>query len=260
MTAITDTVDITASRPTRVLFVNLVRVEARKIVDTRAGRALMVAIVLAATAAAALIMLTTPRGELSWKALTDASAVPLTLLLPIMGVVAATAEWSQRTALTTFVLEPRRLRVGLAKCVAALLVAVATTVAALALGAIVNVVGIVAGDGTTSWTLPIAPLAGGLLMLLIGVAQGVAFGLALGRSAPAIVALFLVPTVWTVASTVVSAIRPVVPWLDLWGTSAILPTGTMHGLDWLHLATASAVWVGLPLVVGLVRLRRHEFK
>ena len=127
--------------------------------------------------------------------------MPLTLLLPVVGILAATAEWSQRTALTTFVLEPRRVRVGLAKCLAALLVATATVTATLALGAIVNVVGMVARDGTTSWAMLVAPLAAMLLMLLIGVAQGVAFGLAIGRSAPAIVAIFLLPTVWTVVST-----------------------------------------------------------
>ena len=42
------------------------------------------------------------------------------MLLPILGIMAATAEWTQRTGLVTFTLEPRRGRVVLAKALAAL--------------------------------------------------------------------------------------------------------------------------------------------
>ena len=59
------------------------------------------------------------------------------LLLPVIGVMAMTSEWTQRTALTTFTLSPRRVRVQLAKFVSAIVlsVVVLTATALLALAA-----------------------------------------------------------------------------------------------------------------------------
>ncbi len=45
----------------------------------------------------------------------------------MLGILTVTGEWSHRTALTTFTLEPRRSRVLLAKCLPPLLVTVAAS-------------------------------------------------------------------------------------------------------------------------------------
>jgi hypothetical protein len=37
-------------------------------------------------------------------------------------------------------------------------------------------------------------------------------------------------------------------------------TVTMSGTDWVQLATATALWVGVVFVIGLIRLRRTELK
>jgi hypothetical protein len=37
-------------------------------------------------------------------------------------------------------------------------------------------------------------------------------------------------------------------------------SSTMTGTHWGQLATATAVWVGLVFVIGLIRLRRTELK
>ena len=34
----------------------------------------------------------------------------------------------------------------------------------------------------------------------------------------------------------------------------------MAGDDWAKLGVTVAIWVGVPLVLGLLRLRRHELK
>ena len=41
----------------------------------------------------------------------------MSLLLPVMGILLVTSEWSQRTDMTTFALEPHRSRVIMAKLV-----------------------------------------------------------------------------------------------------------------------------------------------
>ena len=36
--------------------------------------------------------------------------------------------------------------------------------------------------------------------------------------------------------------------------------GTIHGSGWAHFAVTFAIWVVVPLVAGMLRLRRHELK
>ena len=100
---------------TAIPFARLLRAEFRKATDTRAARWLLAATVLLALAAQA-VPLVFPRDVTQDRAsfLTWA-ALGLSRLLPIALMLTMTAEWSQRTALTTFTLEPRRGRVLAAK-------------------------------------------------------------------------------------------------------------------------------------------------
>lgn len=241
-------------------FARLVHVETRKIVDTRAGRALLLVTALATAAIIALMLFTMPAQWLTFRSLTFASAIPQGVLLPILGIVAATSEWSQRTGLVTFTLEPRRTRVALAKLAAACLVGLAAVLVALALGALTNLAGLLwfAGDG--SWSMPAAQLGGAVALQLIGVMQGVAFGFALQNGALAIVTFLVLPTIWTVVGALVPWLERVAPWLDLRQATAPLLDGTLHGADWARLGTAVAVWFGVPLALGILRLTRREIK
>ena len=68
-----------------------------------------------------------PTSEFTYSQFTLAIGVPMSVILPIIAVLSVTAEWSQRSGLTTFTLVPHRGRVLLAKAVAAVLVAAAAT-------------------------------------------------------------------------------------------------------------------------------------
>ena len=109
---------------TAIPFSRLFRAECRKATDTRAARWLLAAAVLLALAAQAVPLafphdVTQNRASfLTW------AALGITRLLPIALMLTMTAEWSQRTALTTFTLEPRRGRVLAAKIAAGLAVCV----------------------------------------------------------------------------------------------------------------------------------------
>ena len=50
--------------------------------------------------------------------------IPMVILLPVLGVMSVTGEWTQRTAMVTFALVPSRGRVVAAKYVSALVIAV----------------------------------------------------------------------------------------------------------------------------------------
>ena len=110
-----------AGRPTppaaaRACRCPLVHAELRKMVDTRAGRWMLI-VMSAASRPSSWPRFSSgarPRRRRSATSL-GLTTLPLVMLLPILGIMAATAEWSQRTGLVTFTLEPRRGRVILAK-------------------------------------------------------------------------------------------------------------------------------------------------
>lgn len=241
-----------------VPFSRLVRVELRKQVDTRAGAWLLVTVVLINAGFIALTFFAAEPGALTWRELTLASSWGQMLLLPLIGILAATSEWSQRTALTTFTLEPRRIRVNAAKLASALVLGLTVMVLALVSGAVFNVVGSLWRDGDGSWAMEWPVLGGMALALLLLVTQGVAFGLALLSTPTATVAYLALPTLWSILGLTVAALRDPARWLDINSTVLPLMEGQMSGTQWAQLGTSVAVWVLLPLALGLWRTARRD--
>ncbi|WP_250446974.1 ABC transporter permease [Actinotalea sp. C106] len=241
-----------------VPFLRLARVELRKQLDTRAGVWLLGVVVLINAALIALMLTTAEPGELTWMSLTETASFGQILLLPLIGIMAATSEWSQRTAVTTFVLEPRRGRVNGAKLLSAVVLGLGVMVATLAAAALLNVVGVLARDGDGAWDLDLALVSGTTLALAILVTQGVAFGLALLSTPGAIVAYLALPTAWTVLGALVEGLRTPAEWLDINTTMLPLMAGEMADGDWARLGASVGVWVALPLAIGLWRTARRE--
>lgn len=244
--------------PAAVPFHRLALVELRKQLDTRAGRWLLGVIVLLNAALIALILLTGGPEQRTWQELTTASSLAQLLLLPLIGIMAATSEWSQRTALTTFTLEPRRARVTAAKLGSAWVLGLAVMAAALFAGAVFNVIGMVWLDGDGSWAMEWAVLGGMLLALLLLVTQGLAFGLALMSTPVAIVTYLALPTVWSLVTMLVSGLEEPAKWLNLDVAMTALMAGEMSGEHWAQLATSAALWIGIPLTIGVWRTARRD--
>jgi hypothetical protein len=257
------TVDLTAAktprREVRVPLTRLISVEGRKQLDTRAGRWLLITIAVV-TAIVLVVLLFVNGGKHSFRELLLATVTPQALLLPIVGILAVTSEWSQRAALVTFTLEPRRGRVAAAKTISALLVAVIALAAAVVLAALAHLGSIAFRGAEVGWSVPAPVLAGFALMLLLGVAQGVGFGMLLLNTPAAIVSYLLLPTLWSVLGGMVASLKTAAGWLDLTTTMQPLLEGSMTGNQWLRLGTSTAVWVLLPLAAGLWRITRSEVK
>jgi ABC-2 type transport system permease protein len=234
----------------------LTAVELRKSADTRAGFWLLLVIALLATA---IVVITLAVGEQSDKNLSslvsDAVQV-ISIIVPVLGILLVTSEWSQRTGLTTFALVPQRERIIVAKAFGATIL----TLVAVAACVVVAVLGTAIASG--EWNLGLGELGRYTLFELITMLGGVAFGLAFMNSALAIVMYFVIPIGWSILGETISALDKPADWLDLGRPISTLAdnTATMTGTDWAQLATASAVWVGLVLVIGLIRLRRTELK
>ena len=247
----------TGSRTKKISIFRLTQVELRKLADTRSGLWLLIVIALAAAGTAAILLLAAPAEEQTFAGLLSFGLVPAAVLLPVLGILSMTSEWSQRTAVNTFTLVPARGRVITAKLAAAALIAVAATVAAAVLSAGANLIAIgTGGDG--SWHIDAALIGQLVLMQVIFVLMGSAFGALLMNSPLAIVLYFAIPTVWSVLGEMVKWLNTAAGWLDLNRTSAPMSEPGMTGDDWARMGVATAVWVVLPLVLGTVRVLRRE--
>ncbi len=246
---------------TAVPFSRLLRVELRKLVDTRAGFWLLAAIGIITVAVIVVFLFVAEADQLTYINFVGATATPQSLLLPVLGILAVTAEWSQRTGLVTFTLEPSRARIAVAKLVAVVLVGLLAVVVALGVAALGNVAGMVLMDGAGTWNMGVPNIRDFFLLQLLGVVQGFAFGMLLMNAAAAIVLYYVVPIAWTVLFSMVQALEEAAPWLDL--NTAIAPAfeqKTFQGDDWTHIAVAGTIWVVLPFALGLIRLLRREVK
>jgi hypothetical protein len=248
------TVAALAGRP-GVPLTRTLQAELRKMVDTRAGRWMVIVMAALAAIVMGAFVIWGPAEDATFRGLLELSTLPLAMLLPILGIMAATAEWTQRTGLVTFTLEPRRGRVVLAKALAALLLALVVLAAAVVAAALANV-----GGGSGEWDLSAAVAGGLVLALMIYVLQGVSFGLLFLNTPVAIVSVLVLPTAWTIATQMFGSLAEVGEWIDMDSVTGPLFAGEMAGRDWAQLGTAVAVWVLLPLTVGTYRVLHREVK
>jgi ABC-type transport system involved in multi-copper enzyme maturation permease subunit len=245
---------------TRVPFGRLLRVELSKLTASRSSGWLLAAIGAVLLAVVAGKLLLAEPDDLTFGGFLEVTSTPMSLLLPLLAVLAVTTEWSQRTALNTFTLEPSRLRVVLAKLVAVLVVGLLAVVAALTSAAVGNVAGTALGDGSGAWTLALSDVREVVLTQQLAMVQAFAFGLLLLNTAGAIVLYYLIAPAVSTVLTLVDGLAGVAPWLDLSTALTPLSEGSVSAQDAAQLASAATLWVLLPLGLGLVRLLRGEVK
>ena len=240
-------------------FGRLVHVELRKLVDTRAGQGLLIGIV-AVTALAMGIVLWLLREEgAGLEALIGAAAGPQAVLLPVLGIMTAANEWSQRTALITFTQEPRRLRVMAAKTTAAVLLGLGVLAVTLLLALAGHVASAGLADAPVDASMTLAQVTNLVVAQTQGVLMGVGLGALLLNVPLGIVAYFLIPVVSSLAFTAISWLREHASWLDMAAaTDPLMGDQWLTGTQWAQFGTATAAWVLLPLAVGLWRIARKE--
>jgi ABC-2 type transport system permease protein len=242
----------------------VVQVELRKMFDTRSGFWLLASIVIAGLLATVATIAFAPDDQLTYYTFAKAIGFPMTVVLPIIAILAITGEWSQRTGLTTFTLVPHRRRVVVAKTISSISVAVASMLFAFVLGAVGNVVGTAIAGTPQVWDVSAAEglniVLGNLLCLLTGTMLGM-----LIRSSPgALVVYFvyslLLPTVSGILASSQAWFKDLQPWVDLNFAQAALFEGTLAGEQWANVAVTAAIWLVLPGLFGLRLVMRSEVK
>ncbi|WP_392542775.1 ABC transporter permease subunit [Oryzobacter telluris] len=251
-----------AARP--IPLTRLVAVELRKMFDTRSGFWLMASIVITSVLATAALIAFADDAELTYDNFAAAIGAPMTIILPMIGILAVTSEWTQRSGLTTFTLVPRRGRVLGAKLLSAVTVGVVSMLVAVVVGAVGTLVGSAVTGLDPVWNSSPGEfvhivLASVLLMLL-----GFTLGVLIRNSAGAIVAYFVytlaLPPLLGLLASYQEWFRDLQPWVDFQFAQTPLYNGALSTAQWQHLGTASVLWLVLPLTVGLVLVRRAEVK
>lgn len=232
-------------------------VELRKAVDTRAGRWLLVLIALVAVVTAVISGVTGPARSHHLSHILGQTGQLTAILLPVLGVLLVSSEWSQHSALTTFTLVPRRSRVIAAKASAAVALAVAATVACVAIAVAVTAVAGHPAGAAGAWPGAAGAIGGAFVFQILNVLLGVGFGLLFRSSAVAIVVYFAIPTAWSILTGTITALTSTGHWLDPSTAWDHLAGGTTTAVTWAQIATTAAVWIGLPVVIGLWQVIRR---
>jgi ABC-2 type transport system permease protein len=241
----------------------LVKVELRKMFNTRSGSWMLVSIGVLSVIATGAVIIFAPDSAVTYDNFASAIGLPMSVILPMIAILAVTSEWSQRSGLTTFTLVPSRGRVIGAKAVATLLVGLGSMAVAFAVGALGNVAGSAIAGVDTVWDISLSMAPQMVLGDLIGMAIGFTLGVVLRNSAPAIVGYFVVsfvmPGILVLLAQVRSWFEDLQPWIDWNKTQVVLFDGaTNTGKEWAMLGSTTMIWIVVPLVLGLLSLRRSE--
>lgn len=267
------TIDL--SRP-GIPFSREVRVETRKMFDTRGGLWLFIitgALLLLVMALVLLVLGLNEDATITATGFSEAMTLPVSILVPVFAILTVSSEWSQRTHLTTFTLQPNRGRVVAAKFASVTLLALGTIVVAIAFGALGNVLyGMITGNEVV-WNVSAKQLFWTVLLQLLFF--WMAFALAsLILNTPAAIAVFYVVAlilpfmIYPILFFAVSWGSDVVQWLDFNYAAAPLITGNnmmdeevaVGVLDYVRFAFTIVLWVVVPGVLGFLRIKRTEVK
>ena len=243
----------------------LVKVELRKMFNTRSGFWMLISIGVLSPISAGSLLVLGLNSDVTYQNFVRASGFPMSVILPIIAILAVTGEWSQRSGLTTFTLVPSRGRVIGAKAIATLLVGLGAVSVAFAVGALGNVAGSALAGVDTAWDISLSMALQMMLYNLVGMAFGFALGVVLRNSAAAIVGYFVaslvMPGILALLAQVRSWFEDLQPWIDWHYTQVALLDGATNTVkEWAMLGSTTMIWIVLPLVIGLLSLRRSEVK
>jgi len=250
--------------PAPIPLTRIVGVELRKSFDTRAGMWLLASIGIAALLTTGMVIAFAPQQQLTYRTFTMAISYPMTVILPLIAILSVTAEWSQRSGLTTFTLIPHRGRVVLAKAIGLVTVTALAVPVAFAAGALGNLAAGAIHGTDAVWDQDASDVLyfflASTLIVLVGFMLGVLLRASTGAIVTYFVYAFVAPTLLTFLALSQDWFRDLQPWVDPNYSQDALFRGGFGAEQWAQLGVTSAVWLLLPLAAGVVTLLRSEVK
>lgn len=231
-----------------------VLVEARKLGNTRASHVLwIIAIGLSVASAGGRTLYPLPTTNLD--SIILMAAMPLSFFLMVLVALATASEFSTGAGTTTFTLVPRREMIVGAKVVTSLVVGSLCMLFSTMVS--VGFVGIapMVSDQPVSWEITSSWMAATWGTIVFYALAGLAWSL-LTRSAITPIVLLLA---WPIVSKLIGyfsdSVANAVSYLDIEAVFS-LANGVDQG--WLKLASSAVVWIVLPLIAGIWRLRTSD--
>jgi len=259
-----DTLDVSQTLP--IPMSRLIKVELRKMFDTRAGLWLCFSIGLI-TSLVLLIQIWVASAQdlkLHYTSFLTSMSIPMGILLPVLGVMAVTQEWGQRTGLVTFTMEPRRTRTVIAKLAVGVVIAMAAIALALVLAILGNLLYGATGAYAVDWDATPGIVLGFLGLQEFGLLIGFMLGMVFINTAGAIVAYFVysfvLPGLFEWGSATIGWFHDSRPWFDFNYSQTPLVDGSLSQTEWAHLGVSGVIWFVLPMIFGIWRLLRTEVK
>jgi ABC-type transport system involved in multi-copper enzyme maturation permease subunit len=246
---------VPAGRDARPGLGRLTRVELRKMVDTRSGFWLQLAVLALTVLVVVITLIAGHEEDMTFRHILSNALAPIGILLPVVGILLVSSEWSQRTALVSFALVPDRARLIAAKVLAGTVLGLIATVVAIVVAAIGTAVA--SPDIAHVWTLPVGLLGQDLLYVVTAMVIGIGFGAALQASAPAIVLYFGLPAALAALASIHS-LRGTIESIDPTTALESLTLELFGGERWGQAALTLALWMVLPLAIGIWRITRRD--
>jgi hypothetical protein len=250
--------------PARIPLSRITRVELRKSLDTRAGFWLLASIGIASLLATGAVIAFAPPDQFTYSTFTLAIGYPMSVILPMVAILSVTAEWSQRSGLTTFTLVPHRGRILIGKAIAAVAIAVVSMLVAFPVGALGNFAGSAIHGVPTVWDQGVVDVAymvaGNTLLLMVGFTLGVLIRSSTAALVAYLIYAFVAPTLLMFLALNQQWFADAQPWVDPNYSQDALFQGGFTSEQWAQLGVTSLVWLVLPLGVGVRSLLRSEVK
>lgn len=242
----------------------VVKVELRKMFDTRSGFWLMASIAIIAALATLSVILFVPDRNLNYSLFATVVGFPMAILLPIVAILSVTGEWSQRTGLISFTLVPHRGQIILGKAIAAIIVGVTSMILAMAIGAVGNVVGSMINGADTVWDVGFSEFLYIILANVLGLMIGFMLGVLIRNTPGAIVAYFVysfvAPAIFGALAAFQHWFEKIQPWIDFNNAQAPLFDGGLSGEQWAQIGVSGLIWLVIPMTVGVWAVLRSEVK
>lgn len=253
----------------KIPFLRLVRVELRKMFDTRAGiwLGLITGFLLVLAMGITLLVVGLNDGmTITASDFSGIMSIPVSLLVPVLAIVIVTSEWGQRTNLVTFALTASRAKVLLAKMVTVVILAAATIGVAIVAGGVGNLLyGAITGQDVV-WNLDASTFSWMVLSQLLYFLMAFGFAMVFLNSPGAIsvfyiVALLLPLMVYGTLYAIFEWAQDLIPWIDLnYAMAPFLAGESTSGMDYVRTIFTAFVWVVVPVTLGFWRVLRAEVK
>lgn len=242
----------------------LIKVELRKMFNTRSGFWLMLSIAIVAAIATVAIIIFADGDDLSFGLFAQGIGIPMAIVLPVIAILSVTSEWSQRTGLITFTLVPHRGSIIAAKAIAAIIVGIVGMLIAYAIGALGNIGGSAIAGVDPVWDTSLVNLVTIILANVLGLLIGFTLGVLIRNSAGAIVGYFVysfvIPSILGFLAFSQDWFEKLQPWIDFNDATLPLFDGGPSGEEWAQIGTSGLIWLVIPMTFGIWAVLKSEVK